>query len=122
MYQNQLIEAYKKALNYVQDKQIAHDMNIPQQRISDFRRCKRYMTDSQAVFLAENAGIDPQIALIGCHADRQENPQVKQLWESIAKKFNGHGLHLNTMAYVSLTALATMPFLRLSQYALCILC
>ena len=122
MYQSKLLDAYKEAQNYVQDKQIAADMNLPKQRISDFRKGSRYMTDLQAIFLAENSGIDPQIALIGCHADRQENPQVKQLWESIAKKFNGHGLHLNSITYIGFTALATMPFLRLSQYALCILC
>ncbi|MZI93237.1 hypothetical protein F9817_08510 [Vibrio sp. CAIM 722] len=122
MYQNQLIDAYKKAQNYIQDKQIALDMNLPKQRISEFRKGHRYMTDTQAIFLAENSGIDPQLALIGCHADRQENPQVKRLWETMAKKFNGHGLHLNTVAYVSLGTLASMPLIEHLQYALCILC
>lgn len=122
MYQNQLIDAYKKAQNYVQDKQIAHDLNVQASRISEYRKCKRYMTDSQAIFLAENAGIDPEMALIGCHADRNDNPSIRAVWENIAKKFDGHGLHLNSIGYVGLTALATMPFLRLSEYALCILC
>ncbi|BDU37167.1 DUF3693 domain-containing protein [Vibrio nigripulchritudo] len=92
MYQNQLLDAYKKANNYVQDKQIAMDMNLPKQRISDFRKGRRYLNDSEAVFLAENAGIDPQIALIGIHADKNENPSIKHLWEDIAKKCNGQGL------------------------------
>uniref|UniRef100_A0A5E4DNI5 Transcriptional regulator B protein n=1 Tax=marine metagenome TaxID=408172 RepID=A0A5E4DNI5_9ZZZZ len=46
MYQNKLLDAYKKAQSYVQDKQIAADMNVPPQRISDFRKGKRYMTDT----------------------------------------------------------------------------
>ncbi len=28
MYQSELLDAYKKAKNYVQDKQIAHDLNV----------------------------------------------------------------------------------------------
>ncbi|MDA0151251.1 DUF3693 domain-containing protein [Vibrio sp. Makdt] len=98
MYQNELLDAYKKAHNYVQDKQIAHDMNVPKQRISDFRKGRRYLTDSQAVFLAENSKLDPQVALIGLHADRNDNPQIKQLWEHMAKKFDGIGLSSISMA------------------------
>ena len=122
MYANTLLDAYKDAQKYIQDKQIAHDLNLTPQKISKIRKGERYISDSEAIFLAERAGIDPKLALIGCHADRNENPSVKQLWETIAKKFDGHGLHLNSIGYVGLTALATMPFLRLSEYALCILC
>ncbi|HGH6010983.1 TPA: DUF3693 domain-containing protein [Vibrio cholerae] len=92
MYQSELLNAYKNAQKYVQDKQIAMDMNIPQQRISDFRKGRRYLTDEQAIFLAESAGIDPEIALLGLHADKNENPTIKAYWERIAKKYNGLGL------------------------------
>ena len=98
MYQSNLLDAYKKAQNYVQDKQIAHDLNIQPSRISEMRKGKRYISDNEAVFLAENAGIDPELALLGCHADRNDNPQVKQLWESIAKKCDGLGLSRISMA------------------------
>lgn len=97
MYQSELLDAYKKAQNYVQDKQIAMDLNQPKQRISEFRKGKRYLSEEQAIFLAENAGIDPEIALIGLHADRNENPRIKALWESIAKKQNGLGLRTISM-------------------------
>ncbi len=40
-----------------------------------------YISEEQVVFLAENAGTDPEIALIGLHADRNENPRIKVLWE-----------------------------------------
>ncbi|SBS68611.1 DUF3693 domain-containing protein [Vibrio atlanticus] len=122
MYQNELIEAYKKAQNYVQDKQIAMDMNIPQQRISDFRKGRRYLTDSQTVFLAENAKLDPQVALLGCHADRSDNPQIKQMWEHMAKKFNGLNMSGVSMACGSLALLATTPVDPTIQCVLCILC
>ncbi|MCZ4294498.1 DUF3693 domain-containing protein [Vibrio sinaloensis] len=92
MYQSQLLDAYKKAQNYLQDKQIAHDLNVKASRISEMRKGRRYISDAEAVFLAENAGIDPELALLGCHADRNDNPDIKAMWESIAKKFNGRGL------------------------------
>ncbi|MEZ8672553.1 DUF3693 domain-containing protein [Vibrio cyclitrophicus] len=98
MYQNKLLDAYKQAQNYVQDKQIAHDLNLPPQRITDFRKGRRYLTDYEVVFLAENAKLDPQVALIGLHADRNENPEIKKLWEHMAKKFDGLGLSSISMA------------------------
>jgi hypothetical protein len=122
MYQNQLLDAYKKAQSYVQDKQIAADMNVPPQRISDFRKGKRYMTDTQAIFLAEQSGLDPEIALLGCHADRNENPQIKAVWEGIAKKFNGLGLPSISMACAGFAVAFSSPVESLQQFALCILC
>ncbi|ENM5794319.1 hypothetical protein V4V47_002303 [Vibrio mimicus] len=97
MFQSELLNAYKNAQKYVQDKQIAMDMNIPQQRISDFRKGRRYLTDEQAIFLAESAGIEPELALLGIHADRNENPRIKALWEGIAKKQNELGLRAISM-------------------------
>ncbi len=118
MYANELLDAYKKAQNYVQDKQIAHDLNLAANKISKIRSGERYMTDDEAIFLAENSGIDPEIALLGCHADRNENPKVKALWEQIAKKFNGLGLSAISTACAGLLALDTSVF----KFALCTLC
>lgn len=122
MYANELLDTYKKAKNYVQDKQIAHDLNLSPQKISNIRKGIRYMTDEEAVFLAEQAGIDPELALLGCHADRNENPRIKQLWEHIAKKHNGLGLRAITMGYVGFMLVNMGDKLESSYYALCILC
>ncbi|MBY8245420.1 hypothetical protein KW524_14860 [Vibrio fluvialis] len=122
MYQEKLIDAYKQAQNYVQDKQIAMDLDIPQQRISDFRKGRRYLTDEQAIFLAQNANIEPEAALLGVHADRNDNPSIKALWESMAKKYNGLGLQGLSMAVGSLALYATEAKASLYQCALCTLC
>ncbi|WP_342651956.1 DUF3693 domain-containing protein [Vibrio metschnikovii] len=122
MYQSKLLDAYKKAKNYVQDKQIAHDLNLPNQRVSEMRKGKRYISDEEAVFLAEQAGIDPELALLGCHADRNENPRIKQLWEHIAKKQNRLGLKAITMGYVGFMLVNMGDKLESSYCALCILC
>ncbi|EHK5108026.1 hypothetical protein I2702_000716 [Vibrio parahaemolyticus] len=122
MYQNQLLDAYKKAQSYVQDKQIAADMDIPPQRISDFCKGKRYMTDTQAIFLAEQSGLDPEIALLGCHADRNDNPHIKAVWEGIAKKFNGLGLSGISMALGGVMVSQDTPIEQKLYYALYVLC
>ncbi len=122
MYQSQLLDAYKKAKNYIQDKQIAHDLNLPSPRISEMRKGIRYISDDEAVFLAESAGIDPEIALLGCHADRNENPRIKALWESIAKKQNGLGLRTISMLCGGLAVSMSQVNELLPQCILCELC
>lgn len=122
MYQSQLLDAYKKAQNYVQDKQIAHDLNVQASRISEMRKGVRYISDEEAVFLAEQAGIDPELALLGCHADRNKNPRIKQLWEHIAKKHNGLGLRTISMGCGALALAITTPKEAALQCVLYILC
>ncbi|MBY7969327.1 hypothetical protein KW445_06640 [Vibrio fluvialis] len=122
MYANELLDAYKKAQNYVQDKQIAHDLNLQPNKISKMRNGIRYVTDEEAIFLAEGAGIDPELALLGIHADRNDNPSIKAYWERIAKKYNGLGLQGLSMAVSSLALYATEVKASLYQCALCILC
>ncbi|MBY7946079.1 hypothetical protein KW479_18370 [Vibrio fluvialis] len=122
MYQSELLDAYKKAQNYIQDKQIAHDLNVQPSRISEMRKGTRYISDSEAVFLAENSGIDPEVALLGCHADRNDNPTIKAYWERIAKKYNGLGLQGLSMALGGLMLAAYTSLEQLLKYALCTLC
>ena len=122
MYQSQLLDAYKKAQNYVQDKQIAHDLNVQASRISEMRKGVRYISDEEAVFLAEQAGIDPELALLGCHADRNKNPKIKQLWEHIAKKHNGLGLRTISMGCGALALAISTPKEPILQCALYVLC
>ncbi|EKO3487701.1 DUF3693 domain-containing protein [Vibrio fluvialis] len=122
MYQSKLLDAYKQAQNYVQDKQIAHDLNVQPSRISEMRKGTRYISDTEAVFLAENSGIDPEVALLGCHADRNDNPTIKAYWERIAKKYNGLGLQGLSMALGGLMLYAVQLKELLLQCALCTLC
>lgn len=122
MYQKELLEAYKKAKNYTQDKQIAHDLNLNKSRITEMKKGTRYLTDKEAVFLAEGAGIEPELALLACHADRNENPTIKAMWEDIAKKFNSVGLARISMGCGSVVALLSTASNGMTDYALCILC
>ncbi|KJY76544.1 DUF3693 domain-containing protein [Vibrio nigripulchritudo] len=122
MYQSQLIDAYKKAQNYVQDKQVAHDLNLSPVRICEMRKGKRYISDTEAVFLAEKSGIDPELALLGCHADRNDNPKIKAMWETIAKKFDSLGLSRISASIGVLSLSAIQAKEALTECVLSILC
>ena len=122
MYSNKLLDAYKKAKNYVQDKQIAHDLNLTPSKVCKIRKGIRQLTDNEALFLAEGANIQPELALLGCHADRNENPAIKQMWESIAKKLNSQGLQRLSMACGGLAMWVGTPKESMAQCALYILC
>lgn len=118
MYANILLDAYKKAKNYSQDKQIAADMNLTKQRIYEIRKGKRYVSDEEAIFLAENAGIDIKEALLGIHADRNENPNIKAIWEDMLKKYKSCGYVLQSLAVWAFAATAITTL----ECAQCILC
>jgi len=122
MYQSQLLDAYKKARNYVQDKQIAHDLNVHPSRITEMRKGTRYISDKEAVFLAEYAKIDKELALLGVHADRNDSPEIKALWSNIAKKWNPRGLQRIAMSLTVLTVASFASIKVASECVLCILC
>ena len=119
MYQEKLLDAYKQAQNYIQDKQIAHDLNISNQKISKIRNGERYLTETEALFIAERIGLSEEEVLVYLAADRSKNHKAQVAWQNIAKKFNGLNMSGVSMACGGL-ALWMMP----TQEALanCVLC
>ncbi|MEZ9831892.1 DUF3693 domain-containing protein, partial [Vibrio cyclitrophicus] len=119
MYQNKLLDAYKEAQNYIQDKQIAHDLGLSRQKISNIRQGVRYLTETEALFIAERIGLSEEEVLVYLAADRSKNHKAQMAWQNIAKKFNGLNMSGISMACGGL-ALWMMP----TQEALanCVLC
>lgn len=91
-------------------------------RFSEMRKGSRYISDEEPVFLAEGAGIVRELVLLGVHADKNENPTIKALWEGIAKKYNGLGITINTITYMGICTVLTSTLIQTSKYALGILC
>ncbi|PIB17236.1 bacteriophage protein [Vibrio rotiferianus CAIM 577 = LMG 21460] len=89
MYTNQLIDAYKKQMKYVQYKQIAPDLGISPQMLTDVRKGRTYLKENQILMLAEAIGEDKEKALIGLAMDKAKTHEAQTLWQSIGKKFNG---------------------------------
>ncbi len=92
MYINNLFNAYKKAKNYVQDKQIAHDLGLTPQKISKIRSGERQLTENEAIFLAKELNLSIEEVLLYVAADRSKHDEAKQSWENLIKKFKRQGL------------------------------
>ncbi|PMK90857.1 DUF3693 domain-containing protein [Vibrio lentus] len=122
MYQEKLLDAYKKAQNYVQDKQIAHDLNVSNQKISKIRNGERYLTENEALFLAEKIGLTDEEVLAYLAADRSKNYRAQKAWENITKKYNGLGLSGISMACGGLALWMMQTKEAIFDCVLCILC
>ncbi len=122
MYTNKLIDAYKKQMNYIQYKQIAHDLGVSPQMLTEVRKGRSYLNENQILMLAETIGEDKEKALIGLAMDKAKTHEAQTLWQSIGKKFNGLGLSSISMVCAGLALVIASPQEPLSQCALCILC
>ena len=122
MYQEKILDAYKKAQNYIQDKQIAHDLNISNQKISKIRNGERYLTENEALFLAEKIGLSEEEVLVYIAADRSKNYKAQMVWQNIAKKFNGLGLSRISMACGTFSLWMIQAKEQIINCVLCILC
>lgn len=121
MYTNELLDAYKKAKNYVQDKQIAHDLGLSRQKISAIRNGTRYLTENEALFIAEEIGADAETVLVYLAADKAKTYEAQQAWQRIAKKYNGLGLQGLSMALGGLMLTAYTSLEQLLKFALCVI-
>ncbi|MFS1859625.1 DUF3693 domain-containing protein [Vibrio lentus] len=122
MYQDKILNAYKQAQNYVQDKQIAHDLGITPQKICKIRSGERYLTETEALFIAERIGLSEEEVLVYLAADRSKNHKAQVAWQNIAKKFNGLGLRSISMACGGLALMVATPNEALANCVLCTLC
>ncbi|MDA0148335.1 DUF3693 domain-containing protein [Vibrio sp. LaRot3] len=122
MYINDLLDAYKTAKNYVQEKQIAHDLDISVQKLSDIRKGRRYLTETEALFIAKEIDADTEMVLVYLAADKAKTYEAQQAWAKIAKKFDGLGLSGASMACMGLALWIGVPSDALAQCVLSILC
>ncbi|WP_423841125.1 DUF3693 domain-containing protein [Vibrio mytili] len=118
MYTNQLLDAYKSKMKYVQYKQIAHDLGVSPQMITEVRKGRSYLTEKQILILADAVGEDKEKALIGLAMDKAKTHEAQTLWHSIGKKFNGLGLTSISMACGAL-AIGLEQKLYYALYVLC---
>ncbi|HFQ5113597.1 TPA: DUF3693 domain-containing protein [Vibrio vulnificus] len=118
MYTNKLIDAYKEQMNYVQYKQIAPDLGISPQMLTDVRKGRTYLKENQILMMADVVGEDKEKALIGLAMDKAKSYEAQQTWANIAKKYNGLGLTGISMAYGALA----LTNLDVAKCALCTLC
>ncbi|MCG9544809.1 MULTISPECIES: DUF3693 domain-containing protein [unclassified Vibrio] len=122
MYTKKLIDAYKEHMNYVQYKQVASDLGISTQMLTDIRKDRAFLKENQVLMLADIVGEDKEKALVGLALDKAKTYEAQTLWNSIAKKYNGLGLRSISMACAGLALMAATPNKALANCVLCILC
>ena len=118
MNTNELLNAFKKAKGYEEDKQIAADLNTSGATISRIRKGTMKLNDKQIVILAEEANVDAKEALLGIHAEQNENPNIKAIWDDMLKKYKSCGYILQSLAVWAFAATAITTL----ECAQCILC
>ncbi|CAK4075878.1 DUF3693 domain-containing protein [Vibrio sp. 16] len=122
MYTEKLLDAYKEHMNYIQYKQVASDLGISNQMLTDIRKGRAFLKENLALMIAEQIGEDQESVLIGLAADKAKTPQEQALWANIAKKFNGLNLHGISIACVGLAMWIGSPSEAIAQCVLCTLC
>ncbi|MCQ1056929.1 DUF3693 domain-containing protein [Photobacterium sp. ZSDE20] len=118
MYINQLLNKYKELKNYIQDKQIAADLGMDTAKLSRIRKGDRYLTENEAIFLAEQTNTDVHEVLIYLAADKAKTFKAKQAWQDITAKLSSQGFRGLTLGLTGFLALSEPKI----QCALCILC
>ena len=118
MYANKLLDEYKTAKNYVQDKQIAADLGISKQKISGIRNGLCHLTETEAIFLAKNTNIDPKEALIRISADKAKSFEAKQMWNDIMAKMSSRGWNVASLGITGFFA-AKLSTIECVLYTLC---
>ncbi len=122
MYTETLIDAYKEHKNYVQYKQVASDLGMSTQMLTDIRKGRAFLKENLALMIADEIGEDKETVLIGLAADKAKTPQEQALWANIAKKYNGLGLRGISMICGGLAMWIGSPVDVMAKCALCILC
>jgi len=122
MYTKKLIDAYKEHMNYIQYKQVASDLGISTQMLTDIRKDRAFLKENQVLMLADIVGEDKEKALVGLALDKAKTYEAQTLWNSIAKKYNGLGLTSISMACGGLALMVATPEEALAQCVLCTLC
>lgn len=69
------------------DYAIAKFMGCGQSRICNYRKCRSFLGDSEAVLLAEALEIDACYVLVCVHYERSRNEKDKAVWLEIIKRF-----------------------------------
>ncbi|KHT47433.1 DUF3693 domain-containing protein [Vibrio sinaloensis] len=109
-------------MKYVLYKQIAHDLGVSPQMITEVRKGRTYLNENQVLMLAEAVGEDKERALIGLAMDKAKSYEAQELWSTIAKKFSGRGLQGISMACGGLAMWIGSPSEAIAQCVLSILC
>jgi hypothetical protein len=83
MNSSELLDTTKARLNIQSEYGLAKALKISQQALAQIR--DRGLSDERALQIATLLNLDPAAVLASIHAERAKDPQVKKVWEKLAK-------------------------------------
>ncbi|WP_290437850.1 helix-turn-helix domain-containing protein [Aeromonas caviae] len=82
-----LIQAYMRAKNMTQLKEVAEALDLSPSYITEMNQGRREFTDKAAISIANELGLDPTEVIIALAAVRAREPSVKAAWYDALKKY-----------------------------------
>ncbi|MFG0832211.1 DUF3693 domain-containing protein [Aeromonas bivalvium] len=82
-----LIQAYMRAKNLTQLKQVAEALHLSTSYITDINQGNRQFADETAVSIAKEIGLDPAEVMISLNAAKAKTPEMKAAWYDVLKKY-----------------------------------
>ncbi|WP_182310742.1 helix-turn-helix domain-containing protein [Aeromonas media] len=82
-----LIQAYMRAKNMTQLKEVAEALDLSPSYITEMNQGRREFTDKAAISIANELGLDATEVIISLTAVRARDPSVKAAWYDALKKY-----------------------------------
>lgn len=82
-----LIQAYMRAKNLTQLKEVAEKLGFSTSYITELHQGRREFTDESAISIAKEIGLDPLEVIISLQAVRAKTPETKEAWYDALKKY-----------------------------------
>lgn len=83
----EFLEAVSRKLGGASDYAVAKHLNISRSAVSKYRNGLAGFDDETALKVARLLDIDPAAVATAAHAERTKNPEVRQMWASLADRF-----------------------------------
>lgn len=81
------LNAVSRKLGGASDYAIAKELDISRSAISKYRHGQAGFDDETALKVARLLEIEPAAVSTAAHAERAKNPEVRQMWASLAERF-----------------------------------
>ena len=114
-----LIQAYMRAKNLTQLKDVAEALGLSTSYITALNQGRQEFTDKAAISIAEELGLDPTEVIISLTAVRARDPNVKAAWYDALKKYCASTGNALAVGMVTMTGLTLEPILTASSCFLC---
>ncbi|MEN3159602.1 DUF3693 domain-containing protein [Alkalimonas sp. NCh-2] len=89
MFSYELIEEFKKAKGLDKDIRAAEEIPaMTRANLSQIKAGKRHLTEEQALFIAEEAGLCKDWVLVHLAEETAKSEEAKQVWHDFGKKLN----------------------------------